>query len=309
MTESSTSGLLLRGLKGSNPLGFLAALGTAATAARIWPSLRWGWSEESGDWIPELRGCTDNPADFAGQLHEFAVKQPQPVWDIANQLPFAASTFRNSLVHHQATASASNRTMIDLLAGLGSEVHAQDDGDFPDTRLRMIRKGDSANNGLPAYARSLRSNVELKTLLRDLFQPWEYRDDAANLRWDPADDQRHALGWHDPRQAAKKSVKTNSGANCLALESLALLPTFSHSHGIATTGMGRSQHNREVFRWPIWRPAITLSTTRSILSLAELRDAPKHRNALQRRGICVVYASERRQQSKYYSNFCPAEPL
>ena len=54
-TSTTTDGLLLPGLDGGNPLGFLAALGTLRT---LGPSFCMTWVPAAGNWVPRL-SCTD----------------------------------------------------------------------------------------------------------------------------------------------------------------------------------------------------------------------------------------------------------
>ena len=57
--DSEREGLVLEGLPGDNPLGFLAALGTLRVLSEIWPdrSLRMAWIA-CGGWRPVLSAAT-----------------------------------------------------------------------------------------------------------------------------------------------------------------------------------------------------------------------------------------------------------
>ena len=67
-TNGSTSGLLLNGLDGSNPLGFLAAIGTAVVLQNVFPEIRLGWEQTEGGWRPFLAGCGDDEQEFSERL-------------------------------------------------------------------------------------------------------------------------------------------------------------------------------------------------------------------------------------------------
>lgn len=56
--SAEANGLLLRGLDGSNPLAFLAALGTLRSISIAWPrrEIKMGWSNDAGPWHPILCG-------------------------------------------------------------------------------------------------------------------------------------------------------------------------------------------------------------------------------------------------------------
>lgn len=59
--DHKKNGLLLSGLDGSNPLAFLAALGTLKTLTRAWPEhkVKMSWEQNCGTWRPRLE-ATDN---------------------------------------------------------------------------------------------------------------------------------------------------------------------------------------------------------------------------------------------------------
>ena len=56
-TSDVGSDLVLNGLDGSNPLGFLAAIGAASIAAQFSPELRIGWKQTDHGWRPSLQRC------------------------------------------------------------------------------------------------------------------------------------------------------------------------------------------------------------------------------------------------------------
>lgn len=302
--------LVLNGLDGGNPLAFLAALGALVAAARVVGTARMKWEQREGGWRPTLTGVAQDHAAFLDRLLIGLDLSREEPFNLDRRLPFAATTFRAALEHAAAGSAPEQRRQCDLMAAFGSEIHSDENGVFADTALRMVRSGDAAGQGLLAYAQAVRQSTDADALCRTLFAPWRYEDEGFSLRWDPQEDQRYALRWHDPAPQTNKkfNLRTMRGANCLALEALALLPVQPVTHGAATTGFSRLDRRRDFFTWPIWDAEIGVDLARSLLSLGELHRRHPSRAELTPRGIVEVYRCERIAPNQYYRNFSPARP-
>ncbi len=310
MNKDRHSGpLVLSGIESSNPLGFLAALGTAILVRSYCADAQFYWCLEGGSWRPALNGCGTDKAKFLDRLFDALQSISTAPFEIHNKLPFPVELFESSLKKAQRTASPTERRLADFLAAFGNEINPEEDV-FQDSRFRMVRSGDNAGQGLPAYVRAIRAVTDSTALERTLFMPWDYQDEGFSLRWDPIDDQRYALRWRDPSKSnLKDGPGTMVGANSLAVEALQWYPTMPQGGRIATTGFHRNSEKQIWFTWPIWNCPITLDTVRSLLAMDELHRAEPPRGQLSKRGIVEIYRSQRIQQSKYYSNFTPGRPV
>lgn len=307
MTESeSTTVLLLNGLDGSNPLGFLAAVGTAVVSQDIFPEIRLGWEQTESGWRPSLAGCGDDEQEFSEKLSEALKDASMTVFDVDNRMPFDADKFSRKLRDVQCYSSIADRRDADFLSSFGTELYPYEkNGQFQDSRFRMVRRGDSAGQGLPFYAKEMRKKVGIDHIKRTLFHAWDYQDKGYSLRWDPIEDQRYALRWRDP---SKSGQGTMLAANSLAVEALQWFPTLLIGTQARTTGFQRLGRRETYFVWPIWTPMVCMETVRSLLALDDLCKKPVPRSSLVRRGIEEVYRSQRIQQNQYYSNFLAATP-
>ena len=304
--NGSTSGLLLNGLDGSNPLGFLAAIGTAVVLQNVFPEIRLGWEQTEGGWRPFLAGCGDDEQEFSEKLAEALKDASMTVFDVDNRMPFDAEKFSRKLRDVQCYSSIADRRDSDFLSSFGTELYPNEkNGQFQDSRFRMVRSGDSAGQGLPFYAKEMRKKVGIDHIQRTLFHAWDYQDTGYSLRWDPIEDQRYALRWRDP---SKSSQGTMLAANSLAVEALQWFPTLLIGSQARTTGFQRLGRRDTYFVWPIWTPMLGMETVRSLLALDDLCREPVPRSSLVRRGIEEVYRSQRIQQNQYYSNFLAAIP-
>jgi len=298
--------LELKGLDGANPLGFLTALGVLAVSVRVFSKARLSWRSISGALRPILWNCGEDESVFVTQLHQELARMPMTAFEIDKKLPFEADVFALALRDAQHSCTQNDRRAADLLVAFGSEV-IQEKGIFESTDFRMVRSGDSDGKGLSAYALIIREKTDIDSLQRALFEIWDYRDKGFNLRWDPLEDQRYALRWHDPSNQSNKKhgPQTMQGANALAVEALALFPALSNKNKLMTTGF--FEHDRRsFFTWPIWDSPLEIDIVRSLISLSELHCQIPPRNKLAQRGIIEVYRCERVAPNQYYKNFAPS---
>ncbi len=301
--------LHLGGLHGGNPLAFLAFLGCVSLACRFRPEARFSWVRAEGGWQPRVHGFEDGAAAFAEKLHQAMRQTPPTVLEIDKKMPFPREKLREAMRRAAPISTWNERRDVDLLAGMGSDAHADKDL-FLDTSLRMVRSGDSNGQGFPFYARAIQDAVTPGDLETALFSPWRYEDDGYSLRWDPVEDQRYALRWYDPSPQANKKYALRSvrGANALAVEALTLLPVQAQAGGVATTGFPRLEKHRDFFTWPIWETPVSRDVIRSLLALSEVTLLWPPRDVLHARGIVEVYRCERIAPNQYYKNFTPAQP-
>lgn len=299
--------LELTGLDGSNPLAFLAALGTLRILTLAWPdkNVRLSWRSSNG-WRPVLSAETDlsDSEKMMGVLHARLEKDgKQSVfsrWDNLNKIPpDEYRSYAHEAVQH---ASQDDRVWVDFVAAFGNEASLAEDV-IQDTAFRTM-----SGAGHQDFLKFMRLLVELTTpkhLEEALLGPWRYQDDKPSMRWDPMDDRRYALRWSDP---SGDPIRTVRGANRLAMEALPLFPTMPTSSQLETTGF-RGRKSRDTFlTWPIWKPFTSLEVVRSVLALSELQTDVPNREALSKLGIVEVYRAQRITVGKF-RNFTLGKPV
>lgn len=308
---NSMTGLLLNGLDGSNPLGFLAAIGIVAIASRKLPDFQIDWKQTGNGWRPLLLGCGNDAPEFSEWILKTLQNTPTTIFDMDKKMPFDAAKFTENLKKAQLESRIDGRGDADLLAGMGTELYPNEkSGQFQDSKLRMVRSGDSKGQGLLFYAKSIRQALDKEKVHRTLFRDWDYQDEGYSLRWDPIGDQRYALRWRDPSKSKLSyGPGTMLAADCLATEAIRMFPTLPVGRRVQTTGFQQVGRREMYFVWPIWTQRVGPETVRSLITLPELFDDPLKSAALEMRGISAVYRSQRIQQNQYYSNFSPAQPV
>jgi hypothetical protein len=299
----SPARVVLHGLDGTNPLGFLAALGAFRAFAVSKPDLTMRWESSDGTWRPAFSGL-DLPADQVGsKLLDSLHKLDQSVWSLDKKLPFAGERLRSEAALAIAAASVGHRERADLIAAFGVECYRDEAGMFEDTALRMVRSGDSTGQGLLAYGKRILETTTAQELQDCVASAWRHQDDQCALRWDPAEDKSYALQWRDPSKVGANSVR---GGNCLALLAMAMYPTIPVKGDVATVGIGLREPKQLSFTWPIWDAPLVPDIVRSLLSLPLLQRPQPDRLQLGHRGIVAAYRCNRVMTSKYYANFTPS---
>lgn len=308
MTANEPPGLLLNGLDGSSPLGFLAAVGVLRTVAEADSCVDWRvrWELREGSWSPVLLGDATLAADGLIQVLMPALMgmKGHPALSFADDLTLSCADFRGVALYACDAADPSDRRHADFMAAFGCDSHpiSPKDPRIQDTALRTM-----SGAGHQHFIGSMRELVDVTDsahLRASLFEPWQYADPKPSLRWDPVDDRRYALRWEAP---SGDPVRTMRGANRLAVEALPLFPTAPGERRLETTGFSQSRGQGVLFTWPIWKGPLNIDTLRSLLGMAELQEPRPDRERLQARGVVEIYRSQRITEGKY-RNFTPALP-
>lgn len=296
------NGILLRGLDGSNPLAFLAALGTLRTLTLALPdeTVRMSWEQFDGAWRPRV-WCS-----LAGDGEA-----------IIQQLDEALLRKRSSHPTRFIDYKSSNKEAVDFyqsvrdgnliapeqdawIASLANDVHP--DATSP---LQLTRSDYFVGN-----LDQVMANTTADHLRRTLVMPWQYDDalSGQSLHLDPSEDRRHAYQWNQPSGDPNRSKSGNVlGANRLAIEALPLflgLPSTNPAR-LFMTGWTGVRADDSKWTWPIWETLNSLPVVKSTLSLAELQASKPQRELLTAAGVSTVYRCRRILVEKT-PNFTPS---
>ncbi|NEV60666.1 type I-G CRISPR-associated protein, Cas3-extension family [Thiorhodococcus minor] len=312
------TGFDLDGIHGSNPLGFMAALGTVAACDRSFPhdAARLSWHQSQGAWRPTL--SLDRPLTredlLAGLDAQLKTLSANPAVNLGDNLSLDCADFRQKAVLAQQSATPEQRDFADFMAAFGSEsvqskLNGKPTGKIADTAFRTMN-----GSGHQHFLGSIRTFIEdtkVEHLEKALFHAWRYDDpvEKHTMRWDPMDDVRYALRWQNPSgDRERKQTGSVWGANRLAIEALPLFPTAPRHTALETTGFRARRGSGTLWTWPIWEGDLTVDTIRSVLALAELQASEPNRDGLVRHGIVEVFRCKRITQGKF-RNFGMAIPV
>lgn len=259
------NGVHLTGLEGTNPLGFLAALGVQVAFVDEPEQPRLWWS---GDIVP--RAVVDG--DFS---IDRVVEQAMNVFNQWTDSPALNPRLPDGSVMPRGDELKLTPEETRAYLGLAS----QDDSWSSLTTALLAEgsldsKGDSAKPsdlyftaGRQKFLDTVRKvlgGVSRDDLLTGLKGPWRYESGLPSLGWDIADDRTYALRAIDPSSERKQS---NPGVEALAVLGLSTHPVFG-SQGRTLT-QGCSKHwKRGRYSWPLWRLPASPYAVKSLLAHA-----------------------------------------
>ena len=302
------TGVHLPGLEGTNPLGFLAALGVQVIFANEPDQPKLWWSD---DVIPL---AVVDPGFSIDRVVEQALRV-FPIW--------AESASLNPGLGSKAddTAKFSPR---DLSAYLKSTRSQQPGSRFA---AALVAEGSLDGKGVAKptdlyfaagqlkflkIARDILNGVDSDGLVEGLAGPWSYSSRLSSLGWDTTDDRIYALA---PANPAKEKKLTNPGAEALAILGLSRHPVYAGKDHrgqdrTLTQGCEGPWRREGTYSWPLWTRPATPSVVRSLLA-----QATGDQNKLRKRsqiypgwGITLIMRSTiRRSDQGGYGTFGPPE--
>ncbi len=260
--------LHLPGLDGANPLGFLAALGLFRVLATRWSELNWRlhWTAWQSTWSPTLNYSATLPLERSELLERLqsslqANSGEHPMARIVDLKANRDLLLREALEQ----ADYRNRLELDWLAALLADQIAV--GTI--NQLQTVRR-----DYLPGNLASILRSTEPQHLERALFQAWDYGDalDNQSMHWDPGEDRRHALQWHQPSGDPERKLSGGMlGANRLAIEAVPLFTSVHYRESLRTLGFTGLSSRTTRWSWPIWISPIRLAALSSLLAYPDIQ--------------------------------------
>jgi hypothetical protein len=294
----------LVGVDGSNPLGFLAALGLLRTA----PGAKLGFSRD-GSFRAFLDEFDKSKFDLAALIvadassserenapwrftyTKAATKKKGPK-DVPDLKPppavfkqFLAACIDSWLIGDEEAAT--------YAAAYGTDVAVDGNGNTKPTAFHFT----AANQTFLGAVESVRASVDEKWVMTSLFDGNGQRP-GWNLRWDPGAERNWALMARNP---SGDGTYVDAPLEWLAFRGLPLLPSFPQGTRIVTTGVcGRGE--AMTFTWSLWCVPASLQTVRSALQL-DWTGAAMERST---RGVFAICSSAIRRTSQGFGNFGPS---
>ncbi len=298
----------LTGLEGTNPLGFLAALGVQVAFASAPRKPRLWWSDDvtpcalvdeefsvdriAGHAIAVFRDWMTSPALAPVGPDGQALKGN-------GDLKLSPNDIRTYLRVARRLPGASVSTALVAEGSLDNNGIAKpSDLYFTAGQQRFLK-----------FAREILGAAQ-EDVLTGLVGPWSYRSSLPSLMWDVTDDRVYALRAYDPTSASEKKL-SNPGAEALALLGLSRHPVFGAPGRTLTQGCSGSW-KRGFYSWPLWHKPASIEAVRSLLAHAfdheGDRDRTRRRAWFRSWGVEMVLRSPIRRSSQGgYGTFGPPE--
>ncbi|MGA2593154.1 MAG: hypothetical protein ABSH32_24835 [Bryobacteraceae bacterium] len=283
--------IVLGGIEGSNPLGFLTAVGALRLFDMMWreQGVRLRWIRRGG-WRPEvLRLPIEDELELCRLLHDETPWAPLEVFkELGSNLTVTRPLFESVVRSASAGTTAADRRAPDFAAAFASDVFEdKDKGRVEYTDLCFIT--GSGHQDFLGTANGLARCTGPEHLREALFGPWRYADKGLSMRWDPDDAKEYALRWRDPSIGGASSVW---GASRLAFEALPLFSTVPTETGLRTTGF-RKRNRAHEFTFPIWTQPASIDTVRSLIALRELGEDTPDRMRMHAMGVEDIFRAQR----------------
>lgn len=294
----------LVGVDGSNPLGFLAALGLL----RVIPGAKLGFSEDGsfqafldGRRTSESALATLVAADAEASAQKNApwrftytksATKKQGPQEVADLKP-PPEDFKRFLSTCVEVWLSGNEEATGYAAAYGTDVALDGKGNTKPTAFHFT----AAQQTFLGAVEAIRDSVTLEWVEKSLFEGHGEKP-GSNLRWDPGSERNWALMANNP---SRDGTRVDAPLEWLAFRGLPLLPSFPRATRIITTGVvGRGEDM--TFTWPLWNVPASRHTTRSALQVDWIGSA-KERRA---RGIFAISSCGIRRTSQGFGNFGPS---
>ena len=327
------NGTHLAGLEGTNPLGFLAALGVQVVLAQESEQPRLWWSDDvTPHAVVNCDFTVDQIADRALDVFRKwsgtpALAPDIPKVDESNLTESIREKYRKHKIEELKLLPSDIRAYLmqasrahfggDLSASLLAEGSLADWTDKG--KAVKYRNGEAAKVAKPSdlyftagnqkfleTARRILKGVSREDVLAGLKGQWEYASPLPSLMWDVTDDRVYALRAYDPGPEKKL---TNPGPEALAVLGLSLHPVFAGRGRTLTQGCSETW-KAGCYCWPLWRKPATPYAVKSLLAHASHHDptATDRRHWFRSWGVATVLRSPiHRSGQGGYGTFGPPE--
>lgn len=315
--------LHLTGLDGSNPLGFLAAVGLlrvlddATPAALPRPTLVWA---DSGQWLPwlqvvqtqeqvldivvqharaslaEAATCFSYDAEGRASLRgDGLVRDLKPLPEGLRALQDAAA-----VQAIQDPPSAVRRRSVDWMAAFGSECVTDNNGRVKPGALHFT----AGQQAFLTMVREQAEGLDTAMVAEALFGPWVGTSRLPSLSWNAAAARGYAYRATDPSKEKRSSVPS---ADVLAFAAWTLLPSVSDGRRLRTARCAGGWKDG-TFSWPVWTVPCTAQTVASLMVRRDIDElTAAERRAL---GVGLIFRSSvTRSDQGGYGSFAPAAVL
>lgn len=295
----------LKGVNGSNPLGFLATLGLL----RIVPDAKLGFCDD-GSYQPFVEGLQLNKPGLAALVFEDAkaAEDDTAPWRFTYTKPATKKRGEQVVADLKPPpkdprfAAFFKRCLDEWLsekdegaayaAAYFTDIAVDNNGNTKPTAFHFT----AANQTFLSQVESIRASLTQEWVEEALFNGRAERN-GSNLRWDPASERNWALMAEDPN---KEGTRVNAPLEWLAFRGLPLLPSFPQGSRIVTTGVS-GRGDDMTFTWPLWSVPASMYTARSVLQV-DWTGNGRERAA---RGIFAICSSSIRRSSQGFGNFGP----
>lgn len=292
----------LVGVDGSNPRGFLAALGLL----RVVPDAKVAFAAD-GSFRAYFDGAGRTQSEIVMLIAaDAASAASNPSWRLTYTKPATKKQGPQEVADLKPPPADFKLFLTRCLecwlkgddmpamyaAAFGTDVAVDSKGNTKPTAFHFT----AANQTFLGAVEVIRASLSPEWIETSLFKGHGEKP-GSNLRWDPASERNWALMANNPND---DGTRVDAPLEWLAFRGLPLLPCFPQGTRIVTTAV-RGRGEDMTFTWPLWSVPASLHTVRSALQLDWRGGARDHAG----RGIFAVCSSSIRRTSQGFGNFGP----
>ena len=298
--------LSLPAFEGTNPLGFLAALGVLDSMARAGRDVTLRWTD---DLVPQaVIGGIDNLDDLLDVVDDDRLSWADSlVLGFPSNSPMSDAKPGDSLLRewYQSVFEVPDRNAdADFLCAIVAEGAFDRNGNAKPTHLHFT----AGQQQFLEMVRTLAAGVNVQLLREAICGPWAYNSSLPSLSWDARGERVYAVRATNPSKDKRLGVP---GADWLAFRALVFYPVSSVNGTLHTTACN-TEWKRSAFRWPLWSASATRNVVWSLVADRTLVSpgATLRSRDLAARGVLRVLESPiRRSDQGGYGSFGGPETL
>lgn len=254
------SGTHMKGLEGTNPLGFMAAVGIQVAFESEQGQPRIWWSD---DIIPHA--VTDS-GFTADDIAEAAIKmlslwKDSPVLKLDGDDPKDAFNLK---FHPCEIREYLERNKNDPATNLSTAFVAEGGLDEKGKKAKPSHLHFTAGQqSFLSIVSEIIEHASKDELLLALNGPWKYNTECPTLRWDVTYDPSYALSAINPTNTKKSN---NPGPEALAILGLSRYPVFANIRKKTVTQGCAGTWKTGWFSWPLWSKPSSPMMVKSLLA-------------------------------------------
>lgn len=330
---------VLRGLNGSNPLGFMASVGLLRLLGERCDGARLGFAEDGtfqawiewDSWLDIADVVSADAAAAAGPQPwrlEYEKTEKKGVKKVADLKapPEKFVEFLESAIHQWVEGRPER---AEYAAAYGTDIAVDGKGNTKPTALHFT----AANQEFLDAAEKVRGRVTRDWAAESLDDRPDKTKPGSNLRWDPDAERSRALMGVNPND---DGTVVNAPLEWLAFRALPAFRCVPIGDRIVTCGVTGRRQDELRLHWPLWSCGSTYATVRSLVALTanwvdteeaikrriedHRKSAQQHQRSLSRlqrdlelaigsrraRGVFAVCTSAVRRTAQGFGNFGPA---
>lgn len=293
----------LPALEGTNPLGFLAALGALDALACANPGATLRWTDEL---VPHAAVGGVSDLDMLLDV----IDRDRERWpdsallNFPKDSPLADAKPDEKLLREWFEVMAEqhdDRADSDLLCALVAEGALDGNKKAKPTHLHFT----AGQQKFLEMVRSLAADVDRERLREAICGPWRYDSPLPSLSWDARGERVYAVRAINPSKEKRLGVP---GSDWLAFRGLVFYPVTRTVTGSLRTTACDPGWKRSAFRWPLWSVPCTRNVIGSLVAdgtlVSQSRRTRLRPDDLAARGILsVLEAPVRRTDQGGYGSF------